>query len=251
MAFFYFDYRAECFYWEAIECMRKLLLTGVAVLVVPGSLMQVMAAMFVVVLYIVALLVYKPYRKERDNHIALTLYGMLAVTFVCGLLLKVEDGFEGNGKYSLGFNTTWITVVLIFTVLSVLAGGIALIIRDFKHVMNEPLLQYAISREIVALPSLGEKHNFDLFLSHAQDLGQDQVATIKASLLNLFPYIKIFLDVESLDDIHALDELVSSSKNILIFLTAGCLRRYFVRLEVSTAVDKGVNAIVVQVGHSN
>ena len=57
---------------------------------------------------------------------------------------------------------------------------------------------------------------------------------------------KIVLDVESLDDLHALDKLIADSKAVLIFLTTGCLRRFFVRLEVSSAAVNGVKTILVQ-----
>jgi hypothetical protein len=65
-------------------------------------------------------------------------------------------------------------------------------------------------------------------------------------LEKLLPSIKIFLDVESLDDLHALDTLVIGSKAVLIFLTTGCLQRYFVRLEVSSAANNGIKTILVQ-----
>jgi hypothetical protein len=58
--------------------------------------------------------------------------------------------------------------------------------------------------------------------------------------------VRIFLDVECLDDLHALDELVCGCKCVLIFLTTGCLRRYFVRLEIETAAKFGVKTILVQ-----
>jgi hypothetical protein len=73
-----------------------------------------------------------------------------------------------------------------------------------------------------------------------------QVATIKGILEKLLPSIKIFLDVESLDDLHALDQLIIGSKAVLIFLTTGCLRRYFVRLEVSSAANNDVKTILVR-----
>jgi desulfoferrodoxin (superoxide reductase-like protein) len=43
---------------------------------------------------------------------------------------------------------------------------------------------------------------FHLFLSHRQNLGQDQVAIIKSRLLALVPTMSIFLDVDTLDDIQ-------------------------------------------------
>jgi hypothetical protein len=53
--------------------------------------------------------------------------------------------------------------------------------------LNKPLPRFKGSGRVVMLPALEQYQNFDLFLSHAQDLGQDQVATIKAELVNLLP----------------------------------------------------------------
>ena len=137
------------------------------------------------------------------------------------------------------------TGMLVSTIVGVLVAGVGAIVSDTRRVLREPLLQYKEGRGIVTLPPLGGA-SFDLFLSHAQDLGQDQVATIKGMLEKLLPSIKIFLDVESLDDLHALDKLIIGSKAVLIFLTTGCLQRYFVRLEVSSAANNGVKTILVQ-----
>jgi hypothetical protein len=226
--------------------MRKLLLTGVAVRIMPGSLMQLMIALVVVVLYIAAILVCRPYKAAQHNIIAVALYSMLAVTFVCGLLLKVKDGFERSGKYEEGYTASSITGVLIFSVVFVLVSGIGGIFYDLRRVINEPLFHFDKGGGIVALPPLAPHLNFDLFLSHAQDLGQDQAAAIKYMLEKLLPSVRIFLDVECLDDLHALDELVCGCKCVLIFLTTGCLRRYFVRLEIETAAKFGVKTILVQ-----
>ena len=237
--------KPEYFYWEVLECLRKLLLTGVAVAIIPGSLIQSVVSLGVIVVYAVAVAQFKPYRTARDNTLALILYSMLAVTLFIGLLLKVLDGYENSGKYEDGFTATAMTGVLVSTIVAVLVAGIGAVVYDTRRVLREPLLQYKEGRGIVTLPPLGGA-SFDLFLSHAQDLGQDQVATIKGMLEKLLPSIKIFLDVESLDDLHALDKLIIGSKAVLIFLTTGCLQRYFVRLEISAAANNGIKTILVQ-----
>jgi len=245
LRFFYLDYKPGFFYWEILECLRKLLLTGVAVLVAPGALMQVVAALFVVMAYIGGVAMCKPYREKRHNHLALTLYTMIAVTLLCGLLLKVKDGYTSQGKYADGFDLNSLTGVLLGSVFTVLGVGVGMAVFDGRRVIREPLLRFKEGHQTVELPPLGD-YSFDLFLSHSQDLGQDQVATIKAALERLLPSIRIFLDVESLDDLHALDDLVKSSRAVLIFLTTGCLRRFFVRLEVKAAMDNATRMILVQ-----
>ena len=149
---------------EALECTRKLLLTGVAVRIMPGSLMQLMVALMVMVLYIAAILVCRPYKAPQHNIIAVALYSMLAVTFVCGLLLKVKDGFENSGKYEDGYTASSITGVLICSVVVVLVSGLGGIFYDLRRVINEPLFHFDKGGGIVALPPLAPHLNFDLFL---------------------------------------------------------------------------------------
>jgi hypothetical protein len=203
-------------------------------------------SIFVIVLYLAAVSFFQPYRAKRDNTLALAIYAVLAITLFCGLLLKVKDGYESTGKYEDGFTDTAVAMILVSSVIYIFATALVITVYDICRVMREPLLRYKESRRIVMLPPLAEHQKFDLFLSHAQDLGQDQVATIKAALEKLLPGVKIFLDVEALDDLHVLEDLVKSSAALLMFLTKGCLQRHFVRLEISAAVDGGVKMIAVQ-----
>ena len=70
--FFFDDYKAKHWYWEVIECFRKLVLTGVALFFgEQGSLVQTAAVMWLVLCYIVVLLRVQPYKLPYDNHMAL------------------------------------------------------------------------------------------------------------------------------------------------------------------------------------
>jgi hypothetical protein len=246
LRFFYIDYKPEYYFWEVLECLRKLLLTGVAIQVAPGSLIQLVVSIFVIMLYLAAVAFFQPYRTKRDNTLALAIYSVLALTLFCGLLLKVKDGYESTGKYDDGFNDTAVAVMLVSSVIVVAATAVLITIYDIRRLLSAPLLRFAHSGCVVMMPPLASHQKFDLFLSHAQDLGQDQVATIKALLEKLLPGVKVFLDVECLDDLHTLDDLIRSSAAVLVFLTEGCLRRHFIRLEIETAVKSAIKLIIVQ-----
>jgi hypothetical protein len=107
------DYKPEFYYWEMVDCLRKLLLTGVAVVIAPGSLIQLVVSLAVVVGYAIAVTQFQPYRMARDNILALVLYSMLAVTLFIGLLLKVKDGYENSGKSSSQFPRTHFTTITV------------------------------------------------------------------------------------------------------------------------------------------
>ncbi|KAL1511740.1 hypothetical protein AB1Y20_005028 [Prymnesium parvum] len=86
---------------------------------------------------------------------------------------------------------------------------------------------------------------YHLFLSHIWSTGQDQVAVIKRRLQTLQPGIRIFLDVDDLEDIGALEMYVRQTAVVLIFLSRGyffsknCIR------EVTAAVDQSKRLILV------
>ena len=84
---------------------------------------------------------------------------------------------------------------------------------------------------------LPEGHRYMLFLSHIWATGQDQVAVIKRRLQSLVPGCKIFLDVEDLEDIGALEEYIADSTVILIFLSKGYFFSRNCMREVRAAVE--------------
>jgi hypothetical protein len=88
------DYKPEYYFWEVLECLRKLLLTGVAIQIAPGSLLQLIVNIFIIGVYVGLVAFFQPYLHKRDNTLALAIYAVIAVTLFCGLLLKVKDGYE-------------------------------------------------------------------------------------------------------------------------------------------------------------
>ena len=68
---------------------------------------------------------------------------------------------------------------------------------------------------------LAKGHKWHLFLSHIWGTGQDQCATIKRQLCLLLPGVSVFLDVDDLEDIGALEEYIEKSQVIMIFVSKG------------------------------
>jgi hypothetical protein len=116
-------------------------------------------------------------------------------------LVRVSELGHSTGKYDDGFSTTAIAGMLVCSVIFVAITAVIVVIHDIRRLLRAPLLRFAHSGLVVMLPPLAKHQVFDLFLSHAQDLGQDQVAVIKGALEKLLPSVNIFLDVECLDDL--------------------------------------------------
>jgi len=84
---------------------------------------------------------------------------------------------------------------------------------------------------------LGENMNYHLFLSHVWSTAQDQVAVIKRMLQLLLPGVRVFLDVDDLDEIGNLEQHVQASQCVLLFLSRGYFESINCRREIVCTFD--------------
>jgi len=75
--------------------------------------------------------------------------------------------------------------------------------------------------------------------------GADLAQSIKLQLEVLRPELKIFLDVDDLNNLHILDDNVKNSKNFLLLITEGVLERPWVQVEVRVAMEQKKNIILI------
>ena len=83
---------------------------------------------------------------------------------------------------------------------------------------------------------LPAESSFHGFFSHAWGTGQDQVHTIVRRLQQLLPGVRIWLDVDCVDDIGRLEESVADSATFLVFLSAGYFESCNCRRETYAAL---------------
>ena len=86
--------------------------------------------------------------------------------------------------------------------------------------MRQPKLRYAGSNTLVVVPlPTGKTHH--LFISHVWGTAQDQARVLRQRLQMVAPGLRVWLDVEDLTDISALEEAVDASWTLLILVTSG------------------------------
>ncbi len=106
VGFLFAAYRSDCWYWEVVELMRKLLLTSILALIAPGSAGQVVVGLllaFCALLFNVRL---KPYAEDGLNVVSQISQLNLFFFLFVALLLKVNmDGKGDSGffSYIVGF----------------------------------------------------------------------------------------------------------------------------------------------------
>ena len=91
-----------------------------------------------------------------------------------------------------------------------------------------------------AMPTVAHAPHGTLTAPQVWSTGQDQVSVIKRQLQLLVPGIHIFLDVDDLHDIASLEDYVTASQAVLVFLSSG----YFLSKNCLREVDASLAATI-------
>jgi hypothetical protein len=200
--------------------------------------------MCVVFIHVLALTLARPYVVLNNNYLAIFVDVQLFLTFFVSLLIQVGEGYESE-LYPIGFNNTFVLVMLLVTNISVVIVGVAMLKTDVKLLKEEFALRFRATGARVMLQGVPDGH-YHCFLSHSQKHGQDQVASLKQTLARCISGIQIFLDVDTLDNVQDLPALVRRSLNIVLFTTEEVWSRKFIITEMSCAISVGVDVIVLR-----
>jgi hypothetical protein len=84
-------YEDDVWYWEIVEMLRKALLTGGLVLLLPGTSAQVLSGLLVCQFYILFLTKKTPYKEPTDDWLQIFASLQLLLTLLGGLVLKMDD----------------------------------------------------------------------------------------------------------------------------------------------------------------
>ncbi|EOD14550.1 hypothetical protein EMIHUDRAFT_196951 [Emiliania huxleyi CCMP1516] len=251
-AFLHQEYELTYFWWEALELARKLVLTGF-VLLIPEEegFRRLMVATVICCFYAVVLAVVRPYKRVEDDCLAVATSLVLLLFFLVAnwttifLAIKERSGID-DADAVLGIDkldgvVNGMIVLVAFALLIFLVGAIV----AARRVAMVPTIRLVSDRQQPEL-TLARGHTWHLFNSHIWSTGQDAAAVIKKQLQLLIPDIKIFLDVDDLKSIGALEEYISRSQVVLFFLSLGYFGSKNCEREVRASLDRQKPLVLVQ-----
>jgi len=201
--------------------------------------------------FLFASLVLLPYETVTDNvlsalgHVCLVLLLLSCCLLMLYNRVVAENGFASS-RSILGIDNSlaidsFITAIP-YTVWSAMA--LVLIFYPLLFARIPARIQVKQTGKSVVL-SLEEGHKFHIFLSHVWRTGQDQTAAIKRQLCLLLPGISVFLDVDDLEEIGALEQYVRETAVVLIFLSKGYFRSFNCLREVVASVNQKKPVVLV------
>jgi hypothetical protein len=82
------DYKLECYYWEALEMFRKVLLTGIMIFFVPGSVFQLVFGVLLSATFLVLSVSIQPYLSRFNNNFKIASDVAIMATFAIAVMMN-------------------------------------------------------------------------------------------------------------------------------------------------------------------
>ena len=206
---------------------KKLFLVGFAVLILPGSVEQLFIAFLFSAVSVFFISLARPFKNVVDDYFAKFCAFALTLLLFFALILKVsvlkdevDSVLSSRLRDRFSFDAAVIAAGMIFTIVAALVLATASAAAQIVAAARLPLLKLKQTKARPEL-TLATSQRWHLFLSHIWGTGQDQCAVIKRQLCLLLPGAKIFLDVDDLANIGALEEYIDMTAVITIFASKG------------------------------
>ena len=90
-AFLHREYEVTAFWWELMEMLRKFLLVGLFVNIMPGTMTQIAIATIVCAAYLMVQLQARPYKNPSDNYLAVASSFSLLMVYFCSVIYKYAN----------------------------------------------------------------------------------------------------------------------------------------------------------------
>ena len=214
-------------WWELVVLWRQLFLVGFALLIMAGTVEQLACSFLVALVYMLIFSVASPFKDAGDDYFGQACSFALTAVYFFMFVIKV-DLLTNSVDYVLSeqlrdtytFDIFIVTIGMVGSILLALILVAAIAAQQILQAARVPTIRLQRTKAPLDLP-LTMGHLWHLLLSHIWGTGQDQCATIKRQLRILVPSASVFLDVDDLQSIDELEEYISRSAMIMIFITKG------------------------------
>ena len=253
-AFLHREYRPTYFWWDLISLLQRLVLTGWVVFFIPieSDVWRIFIGLLTTIGYLSLIQFVQPYKRADINTLAIATQFSLVCVFLGGAFIKLLSGdgaesvtCDGTDDASCASSSTVFTIVVIMVVFnfSVLTMYVSLTVYQLSTSYVLPSIRLVATGQVPEL-KLEEGQRYHLFLSHVWSSGQDQMATVKRELQLLLNDVRVFLDVDELEELGQLDTYVNQTQSMLFFLSKGFFFSANCRKEVAATLSNG-NPIIL------
>ncbi|EOD07315.1 hypothetical protein EMIHUDRAFT_198748 [Emiliania huxleyi CCMP1516] len=244
--FLWRDYDPGILFWEVVDLSRRLFLASLVLFIQTNTgsskLLRLIIASVVSGLYLTALALARPFKRTDDLYLACTANLLLLCCFISGIVIQLcpdpgaSAAYEGMCYTLVGFDSArGASEFVIVLTAAMLAASLLVVLFKTVSAVRMPTIRLASTGRPPALELCPECH-FHGFISHAWGTGQDQTHTVVRQLQLLLPGVRIWLDVDNLEDVGRLEESVADAMTFLVFLSAGYFKSFNCRRELYAAL---------------
>jgi len=153
------SYKAQYYYFELVEVVRRLILASVIGLIDPSSAVSAVIGLIICVGFNWVYVALKPYKDPGDSGFAIMLSISLTLLFLAALIIKVEHTSElGFGEETMGVS---LCVILVSGPLILLVGQLLLMIPASMRVIKKYFKARKRSQLAAAIPV--KEHEITVF----------------------------------------------------------------------------------------
>lgn len=136
------DYRNDCYYWEALEMFRKIMLTGLLIFFSPGSIFQLVLGLLISAVFLVLSVRIQPFTSRFNNRFKVATDVAIMATFSVAVLMNkhVDSSQEPSWMSKTLFDAVF-AFVNIWIPLTVV--GIELFTQGYDDSDDEEIHEYA------------------------------------------------------------------------------------------------------------
>lgn len=136
-------YRRDVYYYEIVECLRRVTLSGIVVFILPNTAGQVMTTFLLSLFFFAVFTVLDPYPDVRDTWLARVGHAIVMMSMFVALVVKVDtDGDDGFSQDVFAGALVLINCAMVLTVAAEAFGMFSAVVREIR----EPVLAMRVPR---------------------------------------------------------------------------------------------------------
>ena len=219
-----------------------------------GTLVQLLVAMAVQLIFLILQVYAAPFKRAADNYFALCAnVALVFVLFSCMVLEQDElveatsSMLQASMRRRFQIDAGSITAVLLCATLFVFVASLAILLHSLATIRHIPFLRTRLNRTIAEPPPVSLR-GWHTLISHTWSTGQDQARVLKERLQVMVPGLRIFLDVDDLDEaggIGELEAIVTKCSTLLVILSDGYFQSKNCLRELNAALDTDTPLVLV------
>jgi hypothetical protein len=245
--FLWREYDESMMFWDVIDTLRKLFLTGFIILIDiregSSKILRLVVVIIASALFLCALTLVRPYKRMDDLYLAVVSNMLLIGIFTFGVVIKLCEGDDSDGmceRYtSFDRNASLASQLLAY--LSISFFVIAVI-----QMITAPTIVLASGATLhLEMP----KHClYHAFVSHTWGTGQAQTHAIVRKMQLLLPGLKFWLDVDDLKEMRNLEQYIGDSLVFIIYYSQGYFKSPNCNREVYAALAEDKPVLIIYKG---